>query len=143
MKLLPILRREKPAQDAASELIREIQDVRGVRVIRLHGHVGMEIGPPVGATDEAVAACEGRPSQPLLFDFSGASGCDVATVACLVQALRRRTASHAQVGIINAPARLIAELEIARVRPLFRLFASEERALAELAREPPSPPNDE
>jgi hypothetical protein len=42
-------------------------------------------------------------------------------------------AAHAQVGIINPPPQLIAELELAKVQGLFRVFPSEEQALAELS----------
>jgi len=50
--------------------------------------------------------------------------------------------AHAQVGIINPPPHLIAELEIARIGSLFRVFESEERALAELATPAPHPMGD-
>jgi len=136
MNLLAILKHEKPAMDALPAFIREIQDIQGVRVIRLQGPVGMEIGRDAQAVDEAAARSEDVFSRPLLFDFKETTpeGVDFSTVAYLVQALRRRMPAHAQVGIINAPATLIAELDIARLGTLFKIFDSEELALAELSR---------
>lgn len=132
MKLLTILGIEKPAPDALPEFIRDIQDIGGVRVIRLQGPVGKEIGAQVKAADEAAARSEGVFARPLLFDFKGTTGWDFSTVSYLVLALRRRMAAHAQVGIINPPPQLIAELELAKVEGLFRVFASEQQALAQL-----------
>lgn len=133
MNLFTMLRLAKPRPDALPEFIRELKDIRGVRVIRLRGPVGKEIGAQAKAADQAAARTEGVFARPLLFDFNGATGCDFSTVSYLVLALRRRMAAHAQVGVINAPPELIAEFEISKVDAMFRVFASEEEALAELS----------
>src|SRR5262249_5307282 len=126
MRLFEILRFVKPAPDALPAFIREVQDVRGVRVVRLQGEVGKEIGPGERAMDDAAGRSEGFFARPLLLDFAGATGCDFSTVSYLVLALRRRMAAHARVGVINPPPELIAEMKIAKVDTLFRVFASEE-----------------
>jgi hypothetical protein len=133
MSLLTILGLARAKPDTLPEFIRELADIRGVRVIRLRGEVGKGIGQQAKAVDEAAARSEGVFARPLLFDFSGTTGWDFATVSYMVLALRRRMAAHAQVGIINPPPPLIAELEIAHLTPLFRVFASEEQALADLS----------
>jgi anti-anti-sigma regulatory factor len=133
MSLLRILGLARAKPDTLPEFIRELQDIRGVRVIRMHGTVGKEIGAQAEAVDLAAARSEGVFARPLLFDFSGTTGWDFATVSYMVLALRRRMAAHAQVGIVNPPPQLLAELEIAHVESLFRVFASEEEALAELS----------
>ena len=102
----------------------------------------MEIGQQAQAADEAAAHTEGVFARPLLFDFKDVTDVDFSTVAFLVKALSRRVQAHAQVGIINPPPHLIAELEIARIGSLFRVFESEERALAELATPAPHPMGD-
>ena len=43
-------------------------------------------------------------------------------------------AAHAHVGIINASPQLIAELEITKLKGMFSVFASEEEAIAALAK---------
>src|SRR5712671_249793 len=109
--------------------IRAIEDIRGVRVIRLRGPVGRDAGLDADATDHEAARTEGVFDRPVLFDFRETTDCDSATVAYLIRALRRRLAAHMPVGIVNAPPKLVAELEITRVEPLFRVFHSEEEAI--------------
>ncbi len=136
MKLSTILHHTPPTPDATPEFIREIVDIRGVRVVRLQGSVGREIGGQAEAAQDAAAKLEGVFARPLLFDFKDTTNCDTATVAYLVRALRQRMAAHAQVGIINAPPKLLAELNIARIEDLFRVFATEAEALDELSGHP-------
>ncbi len=138
MDLHSILGLATPAPDAIPHFIREVQDIRGVRVIRLQGPVGKEIGAQEAAMDKMTARSGDAFTRPLLFDFKDATECDSVTVAYLVQALRRRMAAHARVGIINPSAQLSAELEITRLNSLFQVFPSEDRAIAELAA--PAPP---
>jgi hypothetical protein len=114
------------------DFIREVEDIRGVCIIRMQGVVGRDIGPQASAADEAAAKRPGVFERPVLFDFAGTSGWDFSTIAYLVLALRRRVAAHAHVGIINAPPRLIAELQIGHVETLFRIYGSEEQAIADL-----------
>lgn len=142
MSLLAVLGLTSHAQDATPGFIREVEDTRGVRVIRLHGAVGREIGRQASAADEAAAKRPDVFERPVLFDFAGTTGWDFSTISYLVLALRRRMAVRAHVGIINAPPRLIAELEIGHVERLFRIYASEEQAIADLtetARPGPAP----
>jgi anti-anti-sigma regulatory factor len=113
--------------------IRAIEDIRGVRVIRLRGPVGRDAGPDADATDQEAARAEDVFDRPVLFDFKEATDCDSATVAYLIRALRRRLAAHMPVGIVNTPPDLAAELEIMRVEPLFLVFRTEEEAVAGLA----------
>src|SRR5262249_32972229 len=111
---------------------RAVEDVRGVRIIRLQGPVGTEIGseePEAEAASEAASAF----SRPLLLDFESTTACDSSTIAYLVRALRRRMAAHVALGIINAPPKLRAELEITRLRDTFPIYSSEDEALANLA----------
>ena len=143
MRLFSLLSHPKPDPGALPGFIREMEDVRGVRLIRLQGPVGKEIGAGARAVDEAAANSEGVFSRPLLFDFAGTTGWDFSTVSYLVLALKRRMAAHARVGIIHPSSQLMAELELARLDGLFRVFASEEEAIAGLAQPggaPPAPP---
>jgi anti-anti-sigma regulatory factor len=133
MKLFAILGHAKPASDRPPDFIRELQDIRGVRVIRLQGPVGKEIGAQANAADKSAAESEGVFLRPLLFDFKETTHWDFVTIAYMVRALRRRMAAHTQVGIINAPPQLVAELEMVKLDAMFHVFASEEQALAELA----------
>jgi hypothetical protein len=132
MSLLTILRLANHGQDAIPDFIREVEDIRGVRVIRLQGAVGREIGPQASAADGAAARRPGMFERSVLFDFAGTTGWDFSTISYLVMALRRRMAARAHVGIINAPPRLLGELEIGHVKTLFRIYASEEQAIADL-----------
>jgi anti-anti-sigma regulatory factor len=68
----------------------------------------------------------------LLLDFKATTAWDSSTIASLVQALRRRVAANAKVAIINAPRKLLAELEISRLRDMFSIYSSEDEALAKL-----------
>jgi len=112
--------------------IRAIEDIRGVRVIRLKGVVGRDSGPDADAADGAALA-EGAFDRPVLFDFREATDSDSATVAYLIRALRRRIKAHVRVGIVNAPPKLVAGLEISKVESWFREFRTEEEAINELA----------
>ena len=79
------------------------------------------------------AEAAGAFSHPLLLDFKATTAWDSSTIASLVQALRRRVAAHAKVAIINAPSKLLAELEISRLRDMFSFYSSEDEAMAKLA----------
>jgi anti-anti-sigma factor len=118
---------------STSSFIRAVEDVRGVRIIRLQGPVGMQIGQEDRKAEEASEAAADAFSRPLLLDFNGTTAWDSSTIAALIQALRRRLAAHAKVAIINAPPKLLAELEITRLRDIFPIYASEDEALAKLA----------
>ena len=117
---------------SSSSFIRAVEDVRGIRIIRLQGPVGMEIGEQEQEAEKASRAAAAF-SRPLLLDFNATTAWDSSTIAYLVRALRRRVASHAKVGIVNAPPRLLAELEITRLRDMFPIYSSEDEALAKLA----------
>src|SRR5262249_23075165 len=79
--------RHGPRDEMLPEFIRELRDIRGVRVIRMHGPVGRAIGTQVDAVDKA-AASSGAFSRPLLLDFKDTTECDFVTVAYMVRALR-------------------------------------------------------
>jgi anti-anti-sigma factor len=127
----PDLRRA-PAPPPLPSFIRAIEDVRGVRIVRLQGSIGMQIGREEREAQESREAAAEAFSRPLLLDFNDATATDSSTIAALVQALRRRAAAQAKVGIINAPPELRAELEISRLSDMFPIYPSEEEALAEL-----------
>jgi anti-anti-sigma regulatory factor len=123
---------DAPAPQLLPSFIRAVEEVRGVRIIRMQGAVGMEIGQQeqeAEAASEAAAAF----SRPLLMDFKATTAWDTSTIAYLVRALRRRMAARAKVAIINAPPKLLAELEISRLSDLFPIYSSEDEALAKLA----------
>ena len=113
--------------------ISAVEDLRSVRIVRLQGPVGMQIGQEDREAEEAIEAAAGAFSRPLLLDFKATTAWDSSTVAGLVQALRRRLAARAKVAIINAPPKLLAELEISRLRGMFPIYSSEDEALAKLA----------
>src|ERR1700722_3526539 len=118
--------------DRRPSFISAVEDVRGVRILRLQGSLGMDVGQEERDAAEAIEAAAGAFSRPLLLDFKATTSWDTSTIASLVQALRRRVAAHAKVAIINAPSRLSAELEISRLRDMFPTYSSEEEALAKL-----------
>ncbi len=125
--------RHAPAPRLLPPVVRAVEDVRGVRILRLQGPVGMQLGQQERAAVEASEAAAGAFSRPLLLDFEATTAWDSSTIAALVQALRQRLAAHATVAIINAPRKLIAELEISRLSDMFPIYSSEEEALARLA----------
>ena len=133
MHLLDVLGLTRDAPITLPAFIREVQDIRGVRVLRLQGPVGMEIGRQFAAAEEAAERSKDVFLRPLLIDFKGTTGWDFSTVAYVVETLRRRMPAHMQVGIINASPQLAAEFKIAKLDGMFRFFASEEQALAELS----------
>jgi len=137
MKLFAILECSKPAPQALPGFIRDIEDIRGVRVLRLRGSVGKEIAAEARAAQGAAARSADVFSRPLLFDFKDTTGSDFATLGYLVGAIRNRMAAGAQVGIINAPPQLVAELSIAKIETLVRVFASEQQALDDLGAQAP------
>jgi anti-anti-sigma factor len=93
----------------------------------------MQVGQEQREAQVASEAAAGAFSRPLLLDFKATTAWDSSTIAALVQALRRRLAAQAKVAIINAPPKLLAELEITRLRDMFPIYSSEDEALAELA----------
>src|SRR5262245_9160909 len=100
--MLDILFHPAPAPHLLPSFIRAVDEVRGVRIIRLQGPVGVQIGEEeqnAEAASQAAAAF----SRPLLLDFKDTTAWDSSTVAYLVRALRRRMAAHAPVAIVNAP----------------------------------------
>lgn len=125
--------RYAPGPRALPSFIRSVEDVRGVRIVRLHGSVGMQIGKEARDAEEASEAAAGAFLRPLLLDFEATTARDSSTIASLVQALRRRLAAHAKVAIVNAPPRLLAELEISRLHNMFPIYSSEDEAVNELA----------
>lgn len=133
MNLLNVLGLAGDTPSPLPEFIREVQDIRGVRVLRLQGPVGKEIGRQFSAAEEAAERTKDVFLRPLLIDFKGTTGWDFATVAYVVETLRRRMPAHVQVGIINPSPELIADFQIAKLDGMFRFFASEEQALTELS----------
>ena len=131
MKFSGLFGAKEPGPDDLPGFVRQVQDIGGVRVLRLQGPVGKEIGGEVEAFDKG-AARQRTFERPLLLDFSGTSGSDFSTVSYLVRALRSRMTTSVGVGIIHPLPELIAELEIAKLEPLFVVFESEEEALAAL-----------
>lgn len=125
--------RQAPTPHLFPAFIQSVEEVRGVRIVRLQGPVGMQIGLQARAAVEAMGAAAGAFSRPLLLDFKATTAWDSSTIATLVQALRRRVAAHAKVAIINAAPKLLAELEISKLRDMFPTYSSEEEALAKLA----------
>ena len=125
--------RHAPTPHRLPSFIRAVEDIRGVRIIRLQGPVGMQIGQEEREAEETIEWTAGAFSRPLLLDFQATTAWDSSTIAYLVGARRRRTRSHAKVAIINAPLKLLAELEISRLRGMFPIYSSEDEALANLA----------
>lgn len=121
--------RHSPAPGMRPSFIRSVEDVGGVRILRLEGPVGMQIGRKERDAEEASEAAAGAFLRPLLLDFEATTEWDSSTVASLVLALRRRLAARTKVAIINAPPKLVAELEISRLRALFPIYSSQEAAL--------------
>jgi anti-anti-sigma regulatory factor len=123
--------RHVPTPPQFPSFIRAVEDVRGVRIIRLQGTVGMQIGKEEGEIEKSRWTA-GAFSRSLLLDFESTTEWDSSTIAYLVRAMRRRVSAHAKVAIINAPPELVAVLEISRLRDLFPIYSSEDEALAKL-----------
>src|SRR4051812_21926343 len=98
--------RHAPAPHVLPSFIQAVEDVRGVRIVRLQGPVGMELVREERDAVEAIEAAAGAFSRPLLLDFEATTAWDSSTIASLVQTLRRRSVAHAKVAIINAPPKL-------------------------------------
>ena len=125
--------RHVPTPPQFPSFIRAVEDIRGVRIVRLQGPVGMQIGEEEQEAEETSGRTAGVFSRPLLMDFKATTEWDSSTIAYLIRALRRRLPAHAKVAIINAPPRLLAELEITRLRDMFPIYPSEDEALNALA----------
>src|SRR5262245_17631182 len=95
--MLDILFHPAPTPHLLPSFIRAVEDVRGVRIIRLQGPVGMQIGEEEQRA-EAASQAAGAFARPLLLDFKATTAWDSSTIAYLVRALRRRVAAHAAVG---------------------------------------------
>jgi anti-anti-sigma regulatory factor len=130
--MLDILFHPSPASHLLPSFIRSVEDVGGVRILRLRGPVGKEIGGDVQKAEDAAKATPGVFSRPLLLDFKETTAWDSSTVAYLIRAMRRRVEAHAPVAILNPPPKLLAELEISRLLELFPVYHSEDEALEKL-----------
>ena len=131
MNFLSILGHENAPREALPPFIREVQEIRGVRVLRLQGPVGKEIG---GQVEEANERAEKQEmfARPLLVDFKDTTEWDFSTISYLVQALRKHLAAGTNIGIINPSEKLVSEFEIAKVNAMFRVYSTEEEAIADL-----------
>ncbi len=138
MNFLTMLGNETDFLEPLPQFIREIQEIQGVRVVRLQGPVGKEIGAQVEAAQEAAEKQE-MFTRPLLIDFKDTTEWDFATISYLVQTLRRHLAAGTNIGIINPSEILVAEFAIAKVDQMFRVFESEEAAIAALSVISPPP----
>ncbi len=133
MNLLNVLGLTTDMPNTLPGFIRKVEDIQGVRVLRLQGPVGKEIGRQFSAAEAVAERSKTVFLRPLLIDFKGTTGWDFSTVAYVVETLRRRMPAHAQVGIINPSSELTAEFKIAKLDGMFRFFAFEEQALSELS----------
>jgi anti-anti-sigma regulatory factor len=131
MHLLDFFSQDHQPTDVPPPFIRAIEEIGDVRILRLQGDVGAAIGPQVTERNR-VGQSGGVFERPVVIDFAGTTGADFSTVSYLVDALRRRTRSGQRVALINVPALLIAELEIARLKDRFPVYASEAEALRAL-----------
>src|SRR5258705_858474 len=100
--------RHAPTPSLFPSFIRAVEEIRGVRIVRLQGPVGMQIGQEQQEAEETSQEIYGAFSPPLLLDFKATTAWDSSTIAYLVRALRRRTRAQAKVAIINAPLKLLA-----------------------------------
>lgn len=134
MSLTDLLRKHHPAPTLLPGFIRAVEDIGAVRVIRLQGDMGKGIGREVSDHVERLREEEADVfDRSLLLDYEGTAQWDFSTVAYLVEALRRRMDTSARVGLINAPKELLDELDLAKLRELFVVYASEQEALAALS----------
>lgn len=133
MTILNILASLEIPAEGTPAFVRLVEDVRGVRVVRLHGPVGKSIGSYTELPEDTPTPPEPAFCGSALFDFEGASECDFVTVSLLVLAARDRMAAKARVGVINPPAELVAELRIAKLVPMIEVFASEVEAIEKLS----------
>ncbi len=132
MNFLKILGHESALLEVLPQFIREVHEIQGVRVLRLQGPVGKEIGGQVEAVHE-VAEKHEMFTTPLLIDFKDTTEWDFSTISYLVQALRRHLAAGTNIGIINPSEKLVAEFEIAKVEAMFHVYPSEGAAIADLS----------
>lgn len=119
-------------QNELPPFVRSIEDIRGIRVVRLDGPVGKDSGDEMTEYRKRVQE-HADFSRPLLLDFSDAKACDFTTVAFLVDALRKRMKEDAHIGIVNAPKELVAELRLAQLQGVFPIFESESEAIDTMA----------
>ena len=132
MGSLDVLLGFSPHSERFPEFIREVTDVEGVRIFRLQGPVGKEIGEQFSAAEDAAGPTSHLKS--LLIDFQGTTSADFTTVAFLVKLVRNRLSSGARVGIIHAPPALLAEIRIAKIDNILLVFDSEEEAIDVLSK---------
>ena len=112
--------------------VRSVEDIRGIRVVRLQGPVGKQAGDEMSEFKKQREQQHPDFSRSLLIDFKDTTECDFTTVAFMVDALRKRLKEHARIGIVNAPRELVAELKLAQLEGVFPIFDSEEQALDEM-----------
>jgi anti-anti-sigma regulatory factor len=132
MGFFDLLRKKAPTRSVLPPFILRVEEVRGVRILRLNGDVGKSIGKEVqdaeGGSEKAGDYCKN-----VLFDFEQVTTCDFSTIAYLVNSLRKHAGHSTRVGIIKPGDMLNAELEISKLDPLFECFASEEEAIEAFA----------
>lgn len=133
MRIRDIFKSGPPEPHALPGFIREVQDVKNVRILRLHGSVGKDIGGQVREWQKEDEESGAVFERPLLMDFAGTTDWDFSTVSYLVLSLSKRMHAHARVGIIHAPPELLAELKIVKLDNLFEVFDTEAEALAALS----------
>ncbi len=132
MGFLHLLKSSSPPPDALPAFVSRVDDIDGVRTVRLTGAIDHDIGAEVKQANASFEKSKDVFHRSVLLDFRDVTHTDSSTVAFLVDALRRRVASNARVGLLNPSQSLLSALEIARTRELFDVFDSEEEALASL-----------
>lgn len=129
MSLRNLFHKTAPGPDSLPPYVREVNDVGGVRILRLQGHIGKETASQ-GEAYFSAAQQEPEPfNKSLLLDFAGTTGADFSTVAYIVRSVRARLKTGRRVGIINATRELAGEIEIARLTDMLVMFDSEADAL--------------
>jgi|SoiMethySBSTD1v2_1073268.scaffolds.fasta_scaffold2669034_2 anti-anti-sigma regulatory factor len=112
--------------------IKSVEERDGVTIVRLQGRVGMSLGAEATSVETRLNGGEGARERPVIIDFAGTREIDFTTLAVLVHALRDRDRTQARIGIINAPPKLRAEIDMAKLGKLLPVFGSEHEAVRAL-----------
>ena len=122
------------AETPMPHFMQQVEAKENVHIVRMRGPIDMITIPGLDGIIRKAINHPGRLHKNILIDFTLVTRVDSATCAALVNALAMFKDKEHKLALVNISGELKNMLEISRLKKLFLIYESEEKAIEELDR---------